>query len=333
VKCPEHGVKLAEVPWARKGSAFTLLFEQAAMALVREMPVNAAARIIQITDTRLWRIVQHYVAQAVSQFDLSSVEAVGLDETASKRGHNYVTIFIDMERRTEPVLFATPGRGKEAVASFAQFLKDHQGEPEKIKEAVCDMSPAFLSGIAEQFPQAEVTVDWFHIVQTFTRALDEVRKKESHVTPLPKHVRWAVLKNGEVDHLTTNQLNALAELLEQGLDTATAWRIKERLKWIRQAKTPRAARWRITRFINYAKGMIDDSALLEPVSKALETLGRNAQRVIRRWTSTYTNARLEGLNSLFQAARARARGYRNNETFIAMIYMIASPAGSILKST
>ncbi|MEW8418583.1 MAG: transposase, partial [Candidatus Thiodiazotropha endolucinida] len=63
------------------------------------------------------------------------------------------------------------------------------------------------------------------------------------------------MKNGELDHLTTNQLNALAELLDQGLDTATAWRIKERLKWIRQAKTPRAARWRITRFINYAKGM------------------------------------------------------------------------------
>ena len=159
VKCPEHGVKLATVPWARKGSAFTLLFEQAAMALVREMPVNAAARIIEIMDTRLWRIVQHYVAQAVGQFDLSSVEAVGLDETASKRGHNYVTIFIDMERQTEPVLFATPGRGKDTVKHFAQFLKGHQGDPEKIKEAVCDMSPAFLSGIAKQFSNAEVTVD------------------------------------------------------------------------------------------------------------------------------------------------------------------------------
>lgn len=284
-------------------------------------------------DTRLWRIVQHYVAQAVGQFDLSSVEAIGLDETASKRGHNYVTIFIDMERRQEPVLFATPGKGKDTVERFARFLADHQGSAEKIKEAVCDMSPAFLSGIAEQFPDAEVTVDWFHIVQTFTRALDEVRKKESHVIPLPKHVRWAVLKNGELDHLTTNQLNALAELLDQGFDTAIAWRVKERLKWIREAKTPRAARWRITHFINYASEMIGESSLLDPVAKALETLGRNAERVVRRWTSTYTNARMEGLNSLFQAARARARGYRNNETFIAMIYMIASPAGSILKST
>lgn len=85
VKCPGHGVKLATVPWAREGRAFTLLFEQAAMALVREMPVNVAARIIQVIDTRLWRIVQHYVAQAVEQFALSPVEAVGLDGTASKQ--------------------------------------------------------------------------------------------------------------------------------------------------------------------------------------------------------------------------------------------------------
>ncbi|MBK42228.1 MAG: ISL3 family transposase, partial [Haliea sp.] len=34
-----------------------------------------------------------------------------------------------------------------------------------------------------------------------------------------------------------------------------------------------------------------------------------------------------------QAARARARGYRNTETFMTMIYLIASPAASILKST
>jgi transposase len=39
VKCAEHGVQLADVPWAHKGSAFTLLFEQAALTLAREMPV------------------------------------------------------------------------------------------------------------------------------------------------------------------------------------------------------------------------------------------------------------------------------------------------------
>ena len=102
---------------------------------------------------------------------------------------------------------------------------------------------------------------------------------------------------------------------------------------MRQAPTPRAAKWRITRFINYASELVGGAHLLEPVRKALQTLRTHAERVVRRWTSTYTNARLEGLNGLFQAARARARGYRNTETFMTMIYLIASPAGKILEST
>ena len=104
--------------------------------------------------------------------------------------------------------------------------------------------------------------------------------------------------------------------------------IKEKLSWIRQAKTPQAARWRITNFIRYARKSASIADILEPMNKALDTLQRRAERVVRRWTSTYTNARLEGLNSLFQAARARARGYRNNHNFITMIYMIASPGGN-----
>jgi transposase len=333
VKCPEHGVKRIEVPWARKGSAFTLLFEQAALILVREMPVSAAARIIEITDKRLWRIVEHYVAKAVAAFDLSTVQAVGLDETASKRGQKYVTVFIDMERRAAPVLFVTPGNGKATVKAFRAFLSAHQGQPEHILEVVCDMSGAFLSAVPKHLPNAQITVDWFHIVKTFSDALNEVRKAESRIKPLPKNLRWAILKRGEVDHLTTNQLKAMAELLAQGLDTATAWRIKERLRWVRLARTPQAARWRITRFINYASELIGENRLLKPMRQALQTLANHAERVVRRWTSTYTNARLEGLNGLFQAARARARGYRNTETFMTMIYLIGSPAGAMLKST
>ena len=81
--CPEHGVLRINVPWAREGSRFTLLFEQVAMMLVREMPVLAAARIIGITDQRLWRIVEHYVSKAVQRLDLTHVKAIGLDEPPS----------------------------------------------------------------------------------------------------------------------------------------------------------------------------------------------------------------------------------------------------------
>ena len=330
--CPDHGVKRVEVPWARKGSQFTLLFEQAAMTLVREMPVLAAARIMEITDQRLWRVVNFYVQQAMQDIDLSNLEAFGLDETASKRGHNYVTVFIDLERDTKPVIFATPGKGKRTVQEFKKFLERHGGQADSIVEVVCDMSKAFLSAAEENFPRSHATVDWFHVVQLFTKAIDEVRRAEAKDHVLPRSTRWAVLKASDKG-LTESQIDAIVELEVADLCTAKAWRIRETLRWVNKAASLRAAKWRMSYFINYTKEQVEQSPLLQPVLKALETLERHKQRVLRRWRSTYTNARLEGLNSLFQAARSRARGYRNTDNFITMIYLIAAPLGKIVKST
>jgi transposase len=332
VDCPDHGTKRINAPWAREGSRFTLLFEQAAMTLAREMPVLAAARVIGVSDTRLWRVVHYYVAQALSRLDLSEVKAVALDETASQRRHNYVTVFIDLDKKKKPVIFATPGKGKKCLAEFRRFLKKHGGKSENIVEMVCDMSPAFLAAIGDNFPKANVTVDWFHVVQLFTKAVDQVRKAEAKQHALPKATCWAVLKAADGGRLTKKQQKALAELETGGFATATAWRIKEMLRWVRKAETVRAAKWRITHFCRHAlKCIAYDMQNLEPVLKALITLEEHAEMILQRWTSTYSNARLEGLNGIFQAARARARGYRNQLTFITMIYFIAAPLGKLIE--
>ena len=125
--------------------------------------------------------------------DLSSLKAIGLDETASKRGHNYVTVFIDMDRHDKPVIFATTGKGKGTVKEFRAFLEKHGGQADNVLEVVCDMSKAFLAAVKEELPQANVTVDWFHVVQLFTRAVDDVRKEERKLEQHPKSLRWAVL--------------------------------------------------------------------------------------------------------------------------------------------
>jgi len=330
--CPEHGVLRITVPWAREGSRFTLLFEQAALMLVREMPVLAAARIIEITDQRLWRIVTHYVGKAVERLDLSKLAAVGLDETAAKRGQNYVTVFIDIDRGDKPVVFVTPGRGKETVARFKAFLTEHGGSPGRIAEVVCDMSGAFIAAIGENFETATVTVDWFHVVQLFTKAVDEVRRAEVKRSKLPKALRWAVLKRAD-GRLTEAQVTALAELEASDLFTAVAWRIKEKLRWVRQAQSIQAARWRITNFLRHASELLDPDPILDPVRRALATVETQSTRILQRWTSSHSNARLEGLNGLFQAARARARGYRNVTTFATIIYLIAAPLGNLFEST
>ena len=329
--CAVHGVKRVQVPWAREGSGFTVLFEQAAMIMVREMPVLAVARIIAITDKRLWRIVEHYVAKALRGLDLSGLTAFAFDETASKRGHNYVTVFIDANRRREPVVFATPGKGKASVKAFRVFLKTHGGNASNVVEVVCDMSPAFLAAIATEFPGANVTVDWFHVVQLFTKAVDDVRKAERKLVHMPAATRWAVLKAAD-GKLTSKQAAALAELEAGDFLTAVAWRIKEKLRWVRRAGTPRAARWRLSHFLRHAREQIGDGPLFEAVRRALETVEKHLGRILERWTSTHSNARMEAMNGLFQAARARARGYRNTATFITMIYLIAAPLGNLFNS-
>ena len=203
---------------------------------------------------------------------------------------------------------------------------------DRIVEVVCDMSPAFLAAIGETFEQANVTVDWFHVVQLFTRAVDNVRKAEAKHNTMPKALRWAVLKAGDRT-LTDDQRHALAELETGGFATAAAYRAKEMLRWIRHATTPQAARWRITRFINHIGLGLDPTALLDPVRKALRTFSANLDRILQRWTSSHSNARLEGLNGIFQAARSRARGYRDTATFVTIIYLLAAPLPDIFKST
>jgi len=68
------------------------------MSLVQEMPINTIARHVEVTDTRLGRIVRNYVSKDIAALNLKDIKAIGLDENASKRRHNYITVFIDLER-------------------------------------------------------------------------------------------------------------------------------------------------------------------------------------------------------------------------------------------
>ncbi|WP_309474554.1 transposase [Vibrio diabolicus] len=103
---------------------------------------------------------------------------------------------------------------------------------------------------------------------------------------MPKALRWAVLKNAE-SPMTDKQVQALVELEQYELETAKAWRVKEKLRWIRGAKTTQAARWRVTNFTLNETG---SSNALEPVRKFLTTLEKHSERILQRWGSTYASA-------------------------------------------
>jgi transposase len=157
VRCVKCGVKKVSVPWAREGGGFTLLFEALVMALVSAMPVNAVARLVGEHDTKLWRVIHHYVERARARTNLATVTRVAIDETAARRGHHYISLFVDIDRAR--VVFATEGKDAETVAAFADDLKAHSGDPDAVTEVCIDMSPAFIKGTADSLPNAAITFD------------------------------------------------------------------------------------------------------------------------------------------------------------------------------
>src|SRR5208337_3802903 len=137
VSCPNCGVRKVATPWARAGSGFTLLFEAFVLTLAKAMPIANAARLLGEHDTRLWRIVEHYVWRAVEKLDLSEVRRIAADETSARRGHDYISLFVDMARRK--VVTVADGKDAATVKEFADFLEAHGGRREAVTDASIDM--------------------------------------------------------------------------------------------------------------------------------------------------------------------------------------------------
>jgi transposase len=97
-KCDVDGVKQVQVPWARPGSGFTILFEALIMTLVQAMPVASVAKLVGEHDTKLWRLLHHNVDEARTKVGMSGVTRVGIDETAAKRGHTHGALPHDQAR-------------------------------------------------------------------------------------------------------------------------------------------------------------------------------------------------------------------------------------------
>ncbi len=312
--CGDCGVKQVEVPWARPGSGFTLLFEALVMALARQMPILAVAELVGEHDTRLWRVVHHYVDEARGREDHSSVRKVGVDETASRRGHNYISVFVDLEAKR--MLFGTSGKNAATVKAFAQDLAAHGGQCELVEQVACDMSPAFIKGVGEQMPEADITFDRFHIQKVVNDGVDEVRREESGQVAGLKKTRYFWLKNPK--DLTSEQQATVEELTRRNLKTSRAYQIKLTFQELFQQEDRASGEAFLKRWYYWAT-----HSRLEPMIKAAKTIKAHWNGVLNWFESHLTTGLLEGINSLLQAAKARARGYRSDRNFIAMAYLIA----------
>jgi transposase len=314
VRCETCGIKTVSVPWARPDSGFTLLFEAMVMTMVSAMPVKAVARMVGEHDTRLWRVVHHYVEQARARADASGVTQVAIDETAARRGHDYITLFVDIDQAR--VLFATEGRDATTIAAFADDLAAHGGDPETICEVCIDMSPAFIKGVGESLPNAAITFDKFHAVKIINDAVDLVRRAEQKGQGLLRGTRYIWLRNP--DTLSDRQKATLEALPTRHLKTARAYQIRLAFQDLYDQPTVEAGAGFLKKWYFWAT-----HSRLEPVIDAAHTIKRHWDGILRWFDSKIANGLIEGINSMVQAAKAKARGYRSIRNLKAMVYLLA----------
>jgi transposase len=317
VTCPTHGTRQVALAWARPGSGFTLLFEALLMALLAQMPVKAVADLVSEHDTRLWRLLHHHVEAARAKLDLAEVTRVGVDETSAKRGQDYVSLFVDLDAPKPRVIFATQGRDHTTVARFAADLAAHGGDPTQVRDVSADMSPAFEQGVRASLPKAYLTWDRYHLASHATKAVDEVRRAEAKQRPELKGTRYAWLKRPA--NLTRKQAATLEGLTPAWVGLATARAYRWRLAFDAFFDQPvELAEVYLERW--YAGAI---RSRLGPIQAFAHMIGEHWEGVLRWHWTRINNGVLEGINSLVQAAKRRARGYRNKKNLIAMIYLIA----------
>src|SRR5689334_15552374 len=313
VHCETCGTRQVGVPWARPDSGFTLLFEAMVMTMVSAMPVKAVARIVDEHDTRLWRIVHHYVDEGRARTDASAVSRLAIDETAARRGHDDITLFVDIDQAR--VLFTTEGKDAATVAAFAEDLAAHGGEPDAIEEVCIDMSPAFIKGVAESLPEAAVTFDKFHAVKIINDAVDQVRRAEQKQQGVLRGTRYIWLRNP--DTLSERQRSTLEALPTRHLKTARAYQIRLAFQDLYEQPSEAAASYLKKWYFRATHSR------LEPIIDAAHTVKRHWDGILRWFDSNIANGLIEGINSLVQAAKAKARGYRSTRNLKAMIYLVA----------
>ena len=79
-----------------------------------------AAEVMQVLPQRIWTVFNHWVSEARLDDDSPSITRLGVDETSTKKGHNYVTLGVDMDEHR--VIHVVPGKGKETIASIKEHL-------------------------------------------------------------------------------------------------------------------------------------------------------------------------------------------------------------------
>ena len=316
VRCPEHGVVAAHVPWARHGAGHTYAFDDTAAWLVTHCSKSAVRELLRVAWRTVGSIVTRVVADAEAKTDrFASLRRIGIDEISYKRGHKYLTVVVDHD--TGVLLWAHPGRDEKTLEKFFDRLGAQRCALIRLVSA--DAAEWVKNVVADRCENAELCLDPFHIVAWATKALDEVRREvwnaarrdgQNAVAKELKNARYALWKNPA--DLTARQGAKLASIAQTNQRLYRAYLLKEQLRqvfvlkgadgiallerWLQWAR-----RCRIPSFVKLAKSITQHRVGIEAAL-----------------THGLSNARVESVNTKLRLLTRIAFGFRSTEALVAL---------------
>ena len=308
--CPEHGVKTVRVPWAGKGSRFTLLFESFAIDVLQACSsVKAAAELMGLNWHQVNEIRRRAVARGLERRQAVPVNYLGIDEKSFRKGHNYISLLTDLDRSR--VLDVAEGRDESACDKLFEGLTEEQLKV--VKAVAMDMWRAYIKAAESHLPDADIVHDRFHISAHLNQAIDKVRRQEHKVLSSQnddtlKKSKYLWLTGFE--NLSEEMQVRFDQLQSLGLKVGRAYAIKETFDHFWDYTYPACARKFFNKWYGWAR-----RSKLDPVKRVAKMIKEHFENIITYLKHRITNAATEGFNGVIQSIKANARGFRSFENY------------------
>ena len=218
-----------------------------------------------------------------------------------------------LDLKTGAVVFVGDGKGADALDPFWKQLKRAKS---KIDAVAIDMSPAYISAIIKNLPNAKIVFDHFHVIKMFNDKLSELRRQLYHEVndilqkQVIKGTRWLLLKNPENLDSDRDEHRRLMEALELNQPLATAYYMKEDLRQLWKQPNKKAATGFLDGWIRRARG--SDVRILKQLAN---TLASHKSGLLNYYDYAISTGPLEGTNNKIKTMQRQAYGFRDMEFF------------------
>ena len=325
VECRSCGkISRIKVPWSADSiNRYTDSFERFIVRLSKEMPVSSVCDLMRVDDSTVWTILDRYVDRCMAGQDLAYVHTYFVDEKAIRKGHVYLSTFLDQDHN---VIYVGRDNTSSTVDSFREHLESHGGCAGSIRHISMDMGKGYILGAERNFPNAKMTFDRFHVAEHATEAVNDTRKREyatmmdiedEERRQLLKGQRYLFIRNyRNLDEQSQSKVRGLLGLFP---DLGRVYIFKESLRAVWEMGSKYDARMYLLRWIEDARG-----TGIRELLKLVDLVESHMEGILNWYESRISNGVMEGFNSVLQAFKGRARGYRSFERYRTMIYLRSS---------